>query len=197
MAGITNNSFEYVACHEAGHAVARVVLNGVRLRRIDLHSQSADFRPKRWKCRSCCVGFLQPRKAGEVTFNFGVHCEACREFVTSLVASNCAGCAATAQLMPQVHDPHDCESDALAAAAFRQPYKQHPDVWMEIYNSALRRASTLISEQRSALLAVQEAVLHAGGQLGGFRVEWIIARRLSGYSLRRRLSIFARILLRA
>lgn len=167
-------SLEYKACHEAGHAVARVLLTGATLVLVDAVNCITEYKIKAWRC-TCSVGFLTPGAGGAFTFHFDPVCDSCTEYVTNHLAGNYSGMVATGILMPSEHQLSDMEDDVAAAGEFYQPYAHDPNIWTATKTAALVKAESLVRAEKGAVLAVRNALVRSGGVLHGPTVESIIA----------------------
>ena len=176
FSGQSPAGLEYSACHEAGHAVVRMI-NGEEILSVDACARATCFRGKDWQCS--CGGHLKTEPDCRFTYNFNPDCDTCTAYVTSLVGANYSGDAATAGLMPDQHKLLHAGHDLIAAEEFASPYSNDRIKWHEIERAAERWANELVVRESKAILELRDALVRAGGWLDGPDAQRIISANLT------------------
>ncbi len=191
-----NQSYEY--CHEAGHAVARVLAGGTLLLVVGdpngpmteeqraLYASGNRIAGERGSCLSRC-GERTCACGGEVKndpenqllsrFSLNLECEACLEIFVDEVASIVAGGIATALLMPIEH--RDMYAQFDVEAADRVLAELEKARYCQVAERAMQRAAEWVQQEAKAILALTDALVESGGVLGGPEAERIVRANLS------------------
>jgi hypothetical protein len=168
-----------ICCHEAGHAVAKV-LNGDTLLLLVgnpnaamTEKQRALYRSgnritgargntmARCKERTCRCGRPTIRNHSNPIaseFCVSLECEGCMDILIGELACRLAGGAATLQLMPKVHNQADVVFDVLAILRIVEGLELVGQKREAVLEQAIARAHNWIQQESRAVLALADAL---------------------------------------
>ena len=181
--GLRLHTRRAICCHEAGHAVAKV-LNGDALLLLVgnpnaamTEKQRALYRSgnritgergntmARCKERTCRCGRPTIRNHSNPIaseFCVSLECEGCMDILIGELACRVAGGAATLQLMPDVHNQADMMFDVLAILRIVEGLELVGQKREAVLEQAIARAHNWIQQESRAVLALADALFDAG-----------------------------------
>jgi hypothetical protein len=176
--------------HEAGHAVARIVIGDTLVRiyinpnprdRSDERGHT-DYKLRERECR--CGGYVRNYNASPLDTRSNINvkpgCPCCLDYCKNLIAARVAGGLASGGFMPDDTGSEDTQGDREDIekdfALFRLPAATRPI----IEDGAFLRATGLVMKERVAIEALTEALVRNDGFLDGPEATRIVRKCLSG-----------------
>lgn len=183
----------YECCHEAGHAVARILI-GDTIIRVCVYPNAADgpgerggtdSKAKERECR--CGGYTRNRNEDPFDTRSRIHlepgCGECMDYLKNRIAALLAGGFATEYHAPQKHRPDDSQFDKRA---IDQEFAHHNIDGPErstIETAGEIRARALVCQEREAILAMTQSLVESNGSLTGMEATQTVRKHFSGDTL--------------
>lgn len=184
----------YECCHEAGHAVIRV-LNGDTLLLVEVPPDvpdgpgvrgHTDYQSKEIQCQ--CGGFVKNLGNGMSRVRLRpIECEECRVFLGERLVSIYAASKATEVLMPDRHRPLDAQYDRDSLDKEFRSFKCPSDFHIQMEDICTDWAESLVKREQKAILALTDQLMLADGYVDGPEATRIIMANLANSKTKEKL----------
>ena len=196
---------EYECCHEAGHALVRVLIGDTLIAIRCCPSVSGDentchaatgrgttdFRFKERRCNYCGRSvcnltsdecYLRHGCRSDLVSDISLDpdCPDCTKYLTEHLAAIAAGGVATEILMGVSDRPHDSQCDLEEFNCFLEKFGGPSHRRVAIKKQAMDLAFKLINRERRAVLALTDALVSTQGNLDGKEAEKVVRSNLTG-----------------
>jgi hypothetical protein len=180
----------YECCHEAGHAVARIIIGDAVLG-IYINPNAPDRPGERGRTkikhrereRRRCDGYVRNCSADPLDtdscFSLGPDCPDCQDYCKNQVAARLAGGAATECLMRDEHARRGAQMTQMDEEDIKKEFCCYPPLG-SIRSAAELRAGSLVVQEREAIDAFTQALVENDGSLGGPEATRIVREHFSG-----------------
>jgi len=180
----------YECCHEAGHAVARIIIGdtvlGIYINPNAPGGPGERGRTKfRHRVRECprCRGYVRNCSPDPLDtrscFRLGPGCPDCQDYCKNQVAAHLAGCLATECLMRDEHARRGTQMAQMDEEDIKREFGGYGPL-ASIRPAAELRAGSLVVQEREAIDALTQALVENDGSLGGPEAARNVREHFSG-----------------